>query len=53
MKRILIKGLKLITFTSPRFKKFLSPSILFNFRRNFTKCVIKLIDLKNFKKLIP
>ena len=31
----------MITSTSPRFKKFLSPSILLNFRRNFTKCVIK------------
>ena len=41
MRRIFIKGLNLITSTSPRFKKFLSPLILFNFRRNFTKCVIK------------
>ena len=31
----------MITSTSPRFKKFLSPSILLNFRRNFTKRVIK------------
>ena len=41
MRRIVIKGLNLITFTSPRFKKFLSRLILLNFRRNFTKCVIK------------
>ena len=30
----------MITSTSPRFKKFLSPSILLNFGRNFTKYVI-------------
>ena len=41
MRRIIIKGLKQITSTSPRFKKFLSPLISLNFRRNFTKCVIK------------
>ena len=41
MRRIVIKGLNLITFTSPRFKKILSPLILLNFRRKFTKCVIK------------
>ena len=41
MRRIFIKGLNLITSTSPRFKKFLSPLISLDFRRNFTKCVIK------------
>ena len=41
MRRIFIKGLNLITSTSARFKKLLSPLILLNFRRNFTKCVIK------------
>ena len=40
MRRIFIKGLNLITSTSARFKKLLSPLILLNFRRNFTKCVI-------------
>ena len=38
---IFIECVKMITFTSPRFKKFLSASILLNFRSNFTKCVIK------------
>ena len=41
MRRIIIKGVKQIRSNSPRFKKFLIPSILLNFRRNFTKCVIK------------
>ena len=40
-RKIFIKGLNLITSTSPRFKKFLSPLISLDFRRNFTKCVIK------------
>ena len=41
LRRIFIKGLNLITSTSPRFKKFLSPLISLDFRRNFTKCVIQ------------
>ena len=41
MRRIFIKGLNLITSTSPRFKKFLSRLISLDIRRNFTKCVIK------------
>ena len=43
MRRIFIKGLNLITSTSPRFKKFLSPLISINFGRNFTECRIKCI----------
>ena len=43
----------MITSTSPRFKKFLSPSILLNFRRNFTKYVIKLFNSNNLENLFP
>ena len=41
----------MIRSTSPRFKKFLSALISLDFRSNFTKCVIKLFNPKNFKKI--
>ena len=49
--KMLIECVKMIRSTSPRFKKFLSALISLDFRSNFTKCVIKLFNPKNFKKI--